>query len=104
MVEETLKDIKAIDKPIFVVFNKIDAFTYTEKEEDDLSPIQKENLSIEDLKRTWMSKKGENCIFISAKEKTNIEEFKSLLYTKAREIHTSRFPYNNFLYDNYDEE
>jgi GTP-binding protein HflX len=87
-----------------MVFNKIDAFSYTEKEEDDLSPIQKENLSIEDLKRTWMSKKGENCIFISAKDKTNIEEFKALLYNKAREIHTSRFPYNNFLYENYDEE
>jgi GTP-binding protein HflX len=104
VVEKTLSEIEPNGKPSIMVFNKIDAFTYTEKDEDDLSPIQKENLSIEDLKRTWMSKKGENCIFISAKDKTNIEEFKSLLYTKAREIHTSRFPYNNFLYENYDEE
>ena len=104
VVEKTLSEIEPNGKPSIMVFNKIDAFTYTEKEEDDLSPIQKENLSIEDLKRTWMSKKGENCIFISAKDKTNIEEFKSLLYDKAKEIHTSRFPYNNFLYENYDEE
>ena len=104
VVEKTLSEIEPNGKPSIMVFNKIDAFTYTEKEEDDLSPIQKENLSIEDLKRTWMSKKGENCIFISAKDKTNIEELKTLLYTKAREIHTSRFPYNNFLYENYEEE
>ena len=104
VVEKTLSEIEPNGKPSIMVFNKIDAFTYTEKEEDDLSPIQKENLSIEDLKRTWMSKKGENCIFISAKDKTNIEEFKALLYDKAREIHTSRFPYNNFLYENYEEE
>jgi GTP-binding protein HflX len=104
VVEKTLSEIEPNGKPSIMVFNKIDAFTYTEKDEDDLSPIQKENLSIEDLKRTWMSKKGENCIFISAKDKTNIEEFKTLLYTKAREIHTSRFPYNNFLYENYEEE
>jgi GTP-binding protein HflX len=103
VVEKTLSEIEPNGKPSIIVFNKIDAFTYTEKEEDDLSPIQKENLSIEDLKRTWMSKKGENCIFISAKDKTNIEEFKALLYNKAREIHTSRFPYNNFLYENYEE-
>lgn len=104
VVEKTLSEIEPNGKPSIMVFNKIDAFTYTEKEEDDLSPIKQENLSIEDLKRTWMSKKGENCIFISAKDKTNIEEFKALLYDEAREIHTSRFPYNNFLYENYEEE
>ena len=104
VVERTLHEIDSQDKPTIVVFNKIDAFTYQPKDELDLTPDTPENISIEELKRTWMSKLHDNCIFISAKEKINIEELKQLLYQRAKEIHTARFPYNDFLYDTYDEE
>lgn len=104
VVERTLHEIDTEGKPIIVVFNKIDAFTYQPKDEYDLSPTTQENLSIEEFKKTWMSKLNNNCLFISAKEKINIEEFKQLLYDKAKEIHTARFPYNDFLYDTFDEE
>ena len=104
VVERTLHEIDSQDKPTIVVFNKIDAFTYQPKDELDLTPDTPENISIEELKQTWMSKLHDNCIFISAKEKINIEELKQLLYHRAKEIHTARFPYNDFLYDTYDEE
>ncbi|MEE1175020.1 MAG: GTPase HflX [Paludibacteraceae bacterium] len=104
VVERTLHEIDSQDKPTIVVFNKIDAFTYLPKDELDLTPDTPENISIEELKQTWMSKLHDNCIFISAKEKINIEELKQLLYQRAKEIHTARFPYNDFLYDTYDEE
>lgn len=104
VVERTLHEIDSQDKPTIVVFNKIDAFTYQPKDELDLTPDTPENISIEELKQTWMSKLHDNCIFISAKEKINIEELKQLLYQRAKEIHTTRFPYNDFLYDTYDEE
>lgn len=104
VVERTLHEIDTQDKPIIVVFNKIDAFTYQPKDELDLTPSTPQNVSIEELKQTWMSKLNDNCLFISAKEKTNIEELKELLYNKAKEIHTARFPYNDFLYDTYEEE
>ncbi len=104
VVERTLHEIDTQDKPMIVVFNKIDAFSYQPKEEFDLTPTTAENISIEELKQTWMSKLNKNCIFISAKEKINIEEFKQLIYQRAKEIHTTRFPYNDFLYDTYDEE
>ncbi len=104
VVERTLHKIDSQDKPTIVVFNKIDAFTYQPKDELDLTPETAENISIEELKQTWMSKLHDNCIFISAKEKINIEELKQLLYQRAKEIHTARFPYNDFLYDTYDEE
>ena len=104
VVERTLHEIDSQDKPTIVVFNKIDAFTYQPKDELDLTPDTPENISIEELKQTWMSKLHDNCIFISAKEKINIEELKQLLYQRAKEIHTARFPYNDFLYDTYDEE
>ncbi|MBR4815079.1 MAG: GTPase HflX [Paludibacteraceae bacterium] len=84
VVEKTLKDINSADKPTILVFNKIDAFTYTPKEEDDLTPMTRENISLEELKKTWMSKMHENCIFISAKDKTNLEELKTLLYNKVK--------------------
>lgn len=103
VVEKTLKDINSGDKPTIMVFNKIDAFTYTPKEEDDLTPMTKENISLDDLKKTWMSKMQENCIFISAKDKTNLEELKSLLYKRVKEIHVTRFPYNDFIYQIYDD-
>ncbi len=103
VVEKTLQEINSEEKPTIIVFNKIDAFTYTPKEEDDLTPLTRENISLEELKKTWMSKMQENCIFISAKDKTNLEELKSLLYKKVKEIHITRFPYNDFLYQTYDE-
>ncbi len=103
VVEKTLKDINSADKPTILVFNKIDAFTYTPKEEDDLTPMTRENISLEELKKTWMSKMHENCIFISAKDKTNLEELKTLLYNKVKEIHVTRFPYNDFIYQKYDD-
>lgn len=103
VVEKTLKDINSADKPTILVFNKIDAFTYTPKEEDDLTPMTRENISLEELKKTWMSKMHENCIFISAKDKTNLEELKALLYSRVKEIHVTRFPYNDFIYQKYDD-
>jgi GTP-binding protein HflX len=99
VVTQTLNDITEEEKPSIVVFNKIDAFSYIEKESDDLTPKTKENISLEELKQTWMNNLHENSVFISAKEKQNIEELKMLLYSKVREIHVQRFPYNDFLYD-----
>jgi GTP-binding protein HflX len=103
VVTQTLNDITKEEKPFLIIFNTIDAFSYTEKEFDDLTPRTKENISLEELKQTWMNKLHENGVFISAKEKQNIEELKSLLYRKVREIHVQRFPYNDFLFQTYDD-
>ena len=104
IVEKTLFEIDKEEKPTIIVFNKIDAFSYTPKEEDDLTPSNDDNISLEELKKTWMSKLNENCIFISAKEKENIDELKKLIYDKAKEVHITRFPYNDFLFYDYEEE
>ena len=104
IVEKTLNEITSEVKSGIVVFNKTDAFSHIEKEEDDLTPKTFRNLSLEELKQSWMSKLKEDCIFISAKEKFNIEELKQLIYNKAKEIHIQRFPYNDFLYQKYEEE
>lgn len=98
VVRETLRDIGAGDKPVFMVFNKVDAFSYTPKDEDDLTPITRENLSLDDIKKSWMAKGETPCIFISAREKINIDKFRSDLYGMVREIHAGRYPFNNFLY------
>jgi len=98
VVTKTLNDITQEEKPHLIVFNKIDAFSYIEKDFDDLTPKTKENISLDELKQTWMNKLHENGVFISATEKQNIEELKTLLYKKVREIHVQRFPYNDFLY------
>ena len=98
VVSQTLNDINKEEKPFIIVFNKIDAFSYIEKDADDLTPKTKENVSLDELKQTWMNNLHENCVFISAKEKLNMEELKSLLYGKVKEIHVQRFPYNDFLY------
>lgn len=90
------------DPPTIVVFNKIDNFTYVPKEEDDLTPIQRENLSLEDLEKTWMSRLGDDCIFISAKNKDNIDALRALMYDRIKAIHVKRYPYNDFLFQNYD--
>jgi GTP-binding protein HflX len=81
-----------------MVFNKIDAFEYEPKDEDDLTPKQKENYSLEELKQTWMNKENQPSIFISAKNKINIDSLKSVLYEKVKKVHVTRFPYNDFLY------
>lgn len=99
VVNQTLSDIGAGDKPTIMVFNKIDAFTFEEKEVDDLSPITKKNISLEQLKKMWMSKKMDSpCLYISAANKINVEEFRNVLYEKVKELHQQRYPYNNFLY------
>ena len=103
-VNETLKEIEAIDKPTILVFNKIDAFTYVKKDEDDLTPVLKENISLDELRKSWMNRMNEdNCIFISAHEKLNIEELREKMYAQVKKIHITRFPYNDFLYQNYEE-
>ncbi len=103
IVNKTLHEITDEEKPTILVFNKVDAFTYTPKEEDDLSPITRENLSLDDLKQTWMARLNGDCMFISARQRTNIEELKSMLYQRVKEIHVTRFPYNDFLFQNYEE-
>jgi len=97
-VNETLAEISAADKPVIMVFNKIDAYTYIQKEEDDLTPATRENISLEELKTSWMAKDNHPCIFLSAKTKENFDSFKGLLYKHIREIHAVRYPYNDFLY------
>ena len=93
-----MADIGASDKPVFLVFNKIDAYTWTPKEEDDLTPATRENISLEELQRSWIAKANTPCIFISALNKANIDKFRSDLYGMVREIHAGRYPFNNFLY------
>ncbi len=105
VVEKTLSEVcGAAKKPTILVFNKIDAFKYTPKDPDDLTPATRENMSLEDFKKTWMAKMNNNCVFISAKDKINIDRLKELLYEKAKEIHVERFPYNDFLFQKYDED
>lgn len=111
VVEKTLADLGCADKPSMLVFNKIDAYTWTPQDEDDLTPPTKENISLEDLKRTWMAKVNEKLemrnekwtpiapLFISAKKKENIDELREVLYKKVRELHVQKYPYNDFLYD-----
>ncbi len=104
VVNKTLADVCGnVNKPMIMVFNKIDAFRYTPKDADDLTPLSRENISLPELKKTWMSRMDNNCIFISAKKRLNIDELKEKLYEKAREIHSERFPYNDFLYQKYDD-
>ncbi len=98
VVEQTLVELGSGDKPTILIFNKIDSFTYEEKDPDDLTPIRRENFSLEDLMNSWMAKNNNPCIFISAKQKTNLEQLKQLLYDKVREIHAARYPYDTFLY------
>ena len=98
VVKQTLQDIGAGDKPVYLVFNKIDAYTYIKKDEDDLTPATRRNMSLEDLKKSWIAKANTPCIFISAAERTNIDKLRTDLYGMVREIHAGRYPFNNFLY------
>jgi len=103
VVNQTLKEIDPQEKPMILVFNKIDAFSYTPKDEDDLSPTRRENISLEELEKTWMSKMHDNCIFISARDKQNIDQLKALMYEKIKALHIERYPYNDFLFQKYTE-
>ena len=115
VVEETLKELGCADKPAMLVFNKIDAYTWVEKEADDLTPMTKENYTLEDLKRTWMANPSPDPsprtgagrylerLFISAKQKENIDELRDVLYKRVRELHVQKYPYNDFLYNIEDE-
>lgn len=104
IVNKTLADIGGAGKPCILIFNKIDAYTYVEKAPDDLTPRTKDNLTLEELMNTWMAKMEDNCLFISAREKVNMEEFKSVVYNRVKALHVQRFPYNDFLYQTYDKE
>ena len=104
VVERTIAELlsKQNEIPEIVVFNKIDAFTYTPKEEDDLTPVRRENIPLDELQKTWMARLQDNCIFISAKQKDNIDQLKQLMYEKIKEIHVKRYPYNDFLFLKYE--
>lgn len=102
VVNKTLLEVCKEQKPTILVFNKIDAFTYTPQDEDDLSEKRRENYSLDELRQTWMSRLGDNCIFVSVREKQNIEELRRMLYEKVKEIHVQRFPYNDFLFQHYE--
>ena len=111
VVEKTLAELGCADKPSMIVFNKIDAYTWTPQDEDDLTEPTRENISLDELKRTWMAKlRGERreergemeCVFISARQKENIDELRSVLYKKVRELHVQKYPYNDFLYQDYE--
>ena len=104
VVEKTLADLGCSDKPLIIVFNKTDAYTFTPKEEDDLTPKTKENVSLDELMQTWMAKMHDSCIFISARERDNIENLKTMMYNRVRELHVQKYPYNDFLYQTYADE
>ena len=108
VVEQTIREIVGKGEnqreiPEIVVFNKIDNFSYVPKEEDDLTPMQRENYSLADLQKTWMARLGEDAIFISARNKENIDALRALLYDRIKAIHIKRYPYNDFLFQNYEE-
>jgi len=99
VVENTLKELDCADKPSMIVFNKIDSYTFVEKDKDDLTPATKENRTLDELKHTWMARLHDNCIFISARERINIDELRDMIYKKVRELHVQKYPYNDFLYE-----
>ena len=99
VVEKTLADLGCADKPSMIVFNKIDAYKWVEKEADDLTPETRENIDIDRLKETWMARLDDNCIFISARERENLDEFRNAIYSRVRQLHVQKYPYNDFLYE-----
>ena len=104
VVDKTLADLGCADKPSMIIFNKTDAYTFTPKDEDDLTPATRENTPLPDLMCTWMAKLHGDCIFISARERTNIDELRRMLYARVRELHVQKYPYNDFLFQHYEEE
>ena len=104
LVNQTLQEVcDAGNKEMIMVFNKIDRFSYVPKDDDDLTPRERKNIPLEELRESWMSRMSGNCVFISAKQRVNIEELKQMLYEKAKLIHSQRFPYNDYLYQTYDD-
>ncbi len=103
VVEKTLADLGCADKPSMIIFNKVDAYRWVEKDADDLTPATRENVSLDDLIRTWMTRLSGECLFISALEKTGYDTLRQVLYNKVRELHVQKYPYNDFLFDHYDE-
>ena len=103
VVNKTLAEIGAGGKPTMLLFNKIDAYTYIKKDEDDLTPRTRENWTLEELMQTWMAKMEDNCLFISARERTGIDTFRTILYDRVKELHVQKYPYNDFLFQKYDE-
>ena len=103
VVEKTLADLGCAEKSVMVIFNKVDAYTWVEKDADDLSPVTRENISLDDLSHTWMTRLEGACLFISAKERKNIDTLKQVLYDKVRQLHVQKYPYNDFLFQQYDE-
>lgn len=105
VVTQTLNEVcDAADKPTIIIFNKIDAYNHVQKDEDDLTPRTRENITLEELQNTWMAKLHENCMFISAKQKLNVDALREMLYARVKEIHVERYPYNDFLFQKYDED
>ena len=104
VVNRTLADLGCAETPRILVFNKMDAYRWEEKDADDLTPKGKENVSLSELQQTWMAKQDEECIFISARERLNIEELRTLMYSRVRELHVQKYPYNDVLFNQYDEE
>ena len=100
VVNRTLADLGCADKPMMIVFNKIDAYTWVEKEEDDLTPKTKENVTLDELQRTWMAKMDDTCLFVSARQRTNIDMLRQTLYDEVRRLHVQKYPYHDFLYPN----
>ncbi len=98
VVSQTLKELGCAEKPSLIIFNKIDNYSWTDKEPDDLTPPTKENITLDDLRKTWMARLDDNCLFISAKKRENIDELREVLYRKVRELHVQKYPYNDFLY------
>ncbi len=103
VVEKTLADLGCAEKPSMIIFNKTDAYTWEEKEADDLSPATARNVSLTELTRTWMSRLGDGCLFISARQRTNLDTLRRVLYNKVRELHVQKYPYNDFLFEHYEE-
>ncbi|MBO5794256.1 MAG: GTPase HflX [Bacteroidaceae bacterium] len=103
VVEKTLSDLGCADKPSMIIFNKVDAYTWVEKDADDLTPATKENVSLDDLIHTWMTRLSGECLFISALEKTGYDTLRQVLYNKVRELHVQKYPYNDFLFEHYEE-
>ena len=104
VVNNTLRDLGCAEKPQLLVFNKMDAYTWTEKDPDDLTPATRENVSLDELKHTWMAKMGDDCIFISARERQNIDELKELFYARVKQLHVQKYPYNDFLFEHYEQQ
>ena len=98
VVNNTLKDLGCADKPTILIFNKIDNYHWTDKDPEDLTPATKENITLDELRHTWMARLGDDCIFVSAREKENVDELRDVLYKKVRQLHVQKYPYNDFLY------